>query len=121
MPRIAGIVGKSDGLGHTENVINLCPHKREPLGRLLVFERNAAMQSNGRNRVVAFHQCALRAAAINLIAREATSPTTAESSDRSGSRATMSARHAATLAPAGAVVSLAMAAKTRRGSIVAGS
>jgi hypothetical protein len=47
---------------------------------LLVFERNATMQSNDRNRVVAFHQCALRAAAMSRIARAATSPPAAESS-----------------------------------------
>src|SRR5262245_57115532 len=120
MPRVACIVGKLAGIGHTKNMIDLCLHQREPFERLLVFKRNAAMHPNDGDRVVAFHQCALRAWAINSIARAATS-LPAASSAGPRSRAAKSALHAITRALAGAATSPAIDAKTRKGSTKAGS
>jgi hypothetical protein len=78
MPRVAGIVGELAGIAHSKNEIDLCPHKREPLGRLPLLEADAPVRPNRRDLVVV-HQWALRAA-MSRIARWPRLLPTAESS-----------------------------------------
>ena len=45
MNRVVHPVGERDGIAHSENVVDFCPHKPEPRVGLFVLERNALMVS----------------------------------------------------------------------------
>ena len=124
VPRVAGVVGELVGPIHTVDTIDLGFHQPDPLEGLPVLNANPSINLDDRYLSLSPSICqfAFRRAASSSCARtETASPTTAEASDRSGSRAAISARHTATLAVGGIDLLMAMAATVLRGSIRARS